>query len=250
MTTSTMMFSPPLRLVGRAVLDVVFPRWCVGCGGAVPAGPLQNMCEMCLGKIVFSRAPHCATCGWPFPGEVEGFRRCPNCVDLEPEFGEGRTGMLSKDAARAFVHELKYHAGWHLRGDLRALARRMTPLKNFVGGAVLVPVPLHPRRRRWRGFNQARWVAEALVAECGAAGIEELLARVRDTPTQTKFNREDREKNMKNAFALQPGAVVKSSQRYILVDDVFTTGATLNACAKVLRHAGAKQLDVATLMHG
>jgi ComF family protein len=126
----------------------------------------------------------------------------------------------------------------------------MEPLKNFVRGAVLVPVPLHPRRRRWRGFNQARWVAEALVAEGGAAAIEELLARVRDTPTQTRLNREARELNMKNAFALRPNAVVKSAPRYILIDDVFTTGATLNACAKVLRQAGAEHLDAASLGHG
>jgi ComF family protein len=126
----------------------------------------------------------------------------------------------------------------------------MEPLKNFVRGAILVPVPLHPRRRRVRGFNQARWLAEALLAEGGAAGIEELLARVRDTPTQTRLNRAARELNMKNAFALQPGAVVKSTSRYILVDDVFTTGATLNACAMVLRQACAEQLDAASLGHG
>jgi ComF family protein len=239
-----------LKSAARAVLDAVFPRWCVGCAGAVAAGPLQHMCEACQAKIIFSREPHCATCGWPFPGVVEGARRCPNCVDLDPEFDEGRTGMLLQDAARAFVHDLKYHAGWHLRGDLRVLVRRMEPLKNFVRGAVLVPVPLHPRRRRWRGFNQARWVAEALVAEGGAAAIEELLARVRDTPTQTRLNREARELNMKNAFALRPNAVVKSAPRYILIDDVFTTGATLNACAKVLRQAGAEHLDAASLGHG
>ncbi len=239
-----------LKSAGSAVLDVVFPRWCVGCGAAVPAGPMQHVCEACLGGIFFSRAPHCSTCGWPFFGAVEGSRRCPKCEELAPEFGEGRTGMLSKGAARAFVHEIKYHAGGHLRGDLRGLVRRMTPLQSFAGGAVLVPVPLHPRRHRWRGFNQARWVAEALQAEGGAAGIEELLVRVRDTPTQTRLDRMGREKNMKNAFALRRGAVVKSPQRYILVDDVFTTGATLNACAKVLRKAGATQVDIATLAHG
>ena len=239
-----------LKSAGHAVLDVVFPRWCVGCAGAVATGPLQHLCAPCSSQIIFSRAPHCATCGWPFPGVVESARRCPNCEDLDPAFDEGRTGMLMKGAARAFVHELKYHAGWHLRGDLRALVRRMEPLKNFVRGAILVPVPLHPRRRRVRGFNQARWIAEALLAEGGAAGIEELLARVRDTPTQTRLNRAAREQNMKNAFALQPGTVVKSASRYLLVDDVFTTGATLNACAKVLRQAGAEQLDAASLGHG
>jgi len=126
----------------------------------------------------------------------------------------------------------------------------MDPLRKFVRGAVLVPVPLHPRRFRWRGFNQARWVADALVAEGNAAGVEELLVRVRDTPQQTRLNRVAREENMKGAFALRSGVTMNLATRYIVVDDVFTTGATLNACAKVLRHAGAENLDVASLGHG
>jgi ComF family protein len=171
-------------------------------------------------------------------------------VDLDPEFDEGRTGMLLRGAARAFVHELKYHAGWHLRGDLRVLAQRMAPLREFVHGAVLVPVPLHPRRLRWRGFNQARWVADALAAGGGAAGVDELLIRVRDTPQQTRLDRTAREKNMKNAFALRADAVPNQNIRYIIIDDVFTTGATLNACAKILRQTGVQDLDVASLGHG
>ncbi|HTB62477.1 MAG TPA: hypothetical protein VK737_02715 [Opitutales bacterium] len=158
--------------------------------------------------------------------------------------------MLLTGGAREFVVEMKYRGGWHLRGDLRALVHQMEPLKKFVRGAVLVPVPLHPRRMRWRGFNQARWVAEAMAAEGEAAGIEDLIVRVRNTPTQTRLNRKAREKNMKDAFALSPRAVVKFDQRYILVDDVFTTGATLNECAKVLRRGGAGFLDAATLAHG
>jgi len=239
-----------VRTAGRAVLDVVFPRWCVGCGGVVEATSCHHICADCLGQVMFSRAPHCSTCGWPFPGEVTGPRRCPKCVELEPEFDEGRTGMLLSGPARAFVLELKYHAGWHLRGDLRVLAQQMTPLREFVRGAVLVPVPLHPKRFRWRGFNQACWVAEALALVGGATGVEELLVRVRDTPQQTRLDRAARQKNMKGAFALRPGIVLNANTRYIIVDDVFTTGATLNACAKILRDAGAENLDVASLSHG
>lgn len=240
----------PLRSVGRALLDVVFPRCCVECCEAVEAGPLQNLCATCRDKIEFAREPHCTTCGWPFSGAVSGARTCANCIDLEPEFGQGRTGMLLRGPARTFVHELKYHRGWHLRGDLRVLVQQAQPLKNFAEGAVLVPVPLHPRRRRWRGFNQARWVAEALAAQVEVAGIDELLLRIRDTPTQTRLSRRGREENMKNAFALRPGVVLSSGRRYVLVDDVFTTGATLNECAKVLRQAGAEHIDVASLGHG
>jgi ComF family protein len=109
---------------------------------------------------------------------------------------------------------------------------------------------LHARRFRWRGFNQARWVADTLVVVGNAAKVEELLVRVRDTPQQTRLDRAAREKNMKNAFALKPGSKINSSMRYIVVDDVFTTGATLNACAKILRESGVESLDVASLGHG
>ncbi len=239
-----------LRAVGSAVLDVVFPRSCVDCLAPIHPGPLQNLCEPCLERIVFSQAPHCVTCGQPFLGMVLGVRQCPSCIDLRPEFEEGRTAMLLRGPARTFIHELKYRRGWHLRRDLRTLVRQSGVAKAFLKGATLVPVPLHPRRGRLRGFNQARWVAEAFAAEGDVIGIAELLNRTRDTPTQTRLNRQKREENMKNAFALRPGVVLDSSRRYVLVDDVFTTGATLNACAKVLRQAGAESVDVVSLGHG
>ena len=281
---------PGLRAAGRAGLEVVFPRWCVACGEAVETGPLEHVCAGCLKEVAFAKPPHCATCGWPFYGAVEGARRCPHCIELEPEFREGRTAMLVKGVGRVVVHELKYHRGLHLRGDLRGLIRQAPWLGEFARGAVLVPVPLHAKRLRERGFNQALLVAEALAAEAGEMGkgtegnkgnegnegggedgkgkgkigkagekkeqgagrtrVVELLARVRDTQTQTELDRGDREKNVKGAFAVVAGAEVSAEARYVLVDDVFTTGATLNACAETLRKAGAKKVDVATLGHG
>jgi competence protein ComFC len=241
---------PSLRPAARALLDVIFPRWCVNCTGVVPPGALQHVCSTCLDEFNFVKLPHCTTCGWPFHGEVEGTRRCPNCADLEPNFDEGRTGVVLRGPAREFILSLKYRRGWHLRGDLRELVRRMPRLAEFARGAVLVPVPLHPRRRRWRGFNQAQWVAEALAASTTGATVADLLARVRNTPQQTRLNRAARELNMRNAFALRPRAKVSPDTRYIIVDDVFTTGATLNACAATLRHAGATRLDIATFGHG
>jgi ComF family protein len=250
MTAWRDMMAAALRAAGGGVLDVVFPRWCLGCGGLVETGPLEHLCERCLETVPFVRRPHCSGCGQPFFGEVAGLRRCPHCVELEPEFDEGRTGMMLEGVARQFVHELKYRQGRHLRKDLPKLLRLAPVVTEFVRGAVLVPVPLHPRRLRWRGFNQARWVAEALAAEGGAAGIQGLLVRVRDTQTQTRLDRAKRELNMKGAFALRSGSVVVSTVRYIIVDDVYTTGATLNACAEVLRKAGAEEVDVASLGHG
>lgn len=122
---------------------------------------------------------------------------------------------------------------------------------DYLSGAILVPVPLHPRKQRERGYNQSLLLAESAVQVVeGQAIVEQLLCRVIDTRSQTLFDRSDRQSNLKNAFAMAPGAVITPGQHYLLIDDVFTTGSTLNACAAVLRRAGALNLDVVTFGHG
>ena len=121
----------------------------------------------------------------------------------------------------------------------------------YISDATLVPVPLHPTKLRERGFNQSEQIAKMLVRCTGGnASIENLLVRKYYTKSQTCMNRTKRSQNVKNAFALVPDTVLDSKKSYILVDDVFTTGSTLNACAQVLRKAGATCLKVATIGHG
>jgi ComF family protein len=113
-----------------------------------------------------------------------------------------------------------------------------------------VPVPLHHRKERERGFNQTRLIATAFAKAAGGTTVVSALQRVVDTATQTRLDREARRANLKNAFAMAPGRALTPGARIVLVDDIFTTGATLNACASVLRKAGFDNLDVATLAHG
>ena len=176
---------------------------------------------------------------------------CPHCAGLHPAFGEGRTSLLLKGPGRALVHALKYHHGLHVLEDIGRLFQATPGLADFVRGAVLGPVPLHPRKERERGYNQSRLLADCFVhLGGGETRVAELLRRAVDTETQTAFDRRTRRTNLKNAFALRPGAAINRALRYILVDDVFTTGSTLNACAIVLRRAGALNVDVVTLGHG
>jgi ComF family protein len=120
-----------------------------------------------------------------------------------------------------------------------------------VRGGILVPVPLHPRKLRERGFNQTALLAETLArAAGGGTSVAHLLRRVADTQTQTIFDRRTRLTNLKNAFALAAGASITPAQHYILIDDVFTTGSTLNSCAHALRREGCLNLDVVTFGHG
>ena len=133
-----------------------------------------------------------------------------------------------------------------------AVLIRMTPgMVDFVRGAVLVPVPLHSRKEREREYNQSRLLAQQFAAAGGpGTRVAEPLRRVVDTPTQTALDRRTRQANLKNAFALRKGAAINAADRYVLIDDVFTTGSTLNACAAVLRRSGGMNLDVVTFGHG
>ncbi|WP_179947397.1 ComF family protein [Lacunisphaera limnophila] len=239
------------KKIYRAGIDVLFPPSCVDCGGVVEAGWYRHLCGPCAARLHVVQPPFCPTCGHPFFGALEENRRCAHCETLAPRFGEGRTAILLQGSGRSLIHTLKYHAGLHVLGDITSAMRRASGYADYVRGAVLVPVPLHPRKHRERRYNQSRLLADCAVqAADGQAEVKELLRRITDTPTQTHFDREARRENLKNAFALAPGATLNPSLRYLLVDDVFTTGSTLNSCAAVLRRGGALRLDVVTFGHG
>ena len=127
---------------------------------------------------------------------------------------------------------------------------RSAHYRDFLIESILVPVPLHPTKERERGYNQSEVIAQFLAQQAMNCEVENLLRRIEFTKTQTQLNREERHKNVKNAFAMASDAVVIPNRNYILVDDVFTTGSTLNACSVVLREAGAKRIKVVTLGHG
>lgn len=241
-----------LRETLRGASDVVFPPICVQCRGLVEEGAeLRHVCAKCEGLMHYVSAPHCTTCGHPFFGVVEGERLCPHCEGLAPAFQEGRTAVLLKGAGRALVHELKYHRGMHVLRDIETVFRKAPHVLELARGAILVPVPLHPRKLRERGYNQSELVAECLArAAGGGATVQQLLRRTVDTVSQTHHDRRTRQLNLKNAFALADGVPISAGHSYLLVDDVFTTGSTLNGCALVLRKAGCTRLSVVTFGHG
>ncbi len=235
----------------RDRLDVVFPRACVHCGGVVEEGSYRHLCPVCARGLHLVAAPHCTTCGHPFFGEMEENRLCEHCETLEPRFGQGKTAVLLQGPGRSLVHALKYHAKLHVLEDFTAIMRLAPGYADYVRDAVLVPVPLHPKKLKHRKYNQSRLLADCCVAAAGGATeVQELLCRVVNTASQTHYDREARRENLKNAFALAPGATINPARHYILVDDVFTTGSTLNSCATVLRRGGALSLDVVTFGHG
>jgi ComF family protein len=245
-----------LRRLASGLSDAVFPPSCVHCRALIEregdeAPGFRHLCSRCVAQIDLVTPPHCMTCGHPFYGEVEGERSCPHCDGLEPAFREGRTAALFKGPVRSLIIELKYHHGLHVLTDLEEIFRRAAHVTERVRDAVLVPVPLHSRKQRERGYNQSALLATALArAAGGTTQVKALLRRTTFTQTQTAFDRRTRMANLKNAFALARGVALNPGLPYVLVDDVFTTGSTLNSCARTLRRAGALNLDVVTLGHG
>lgn len=243
LTTSTVL---------RTMRDLVFPPSCVSCGGICEHGALRHVCARCAPLIFRVKEPHCITCGHPFFGPMAGERMCPHCEGLRPNYGRAKIVTLFKGPGRQLILTLKYHHGLHVLEDIRTLVAQNAEMMDFLRGAVLVPIPLHPRKERERGYNQSELVAEAFrdAAKPQDLPIAHLLRRTVDSASQTAFDRRTRQRRMKNAFAARKGASITPDQRYVLVDDVFTTGSTLNAAAKALRQAGALSLDVVTFAHG
>jgi len=236
--------------VVRAGLDLLYPRDCLICGEPACERPWRYLCAGCVEKMPWAVEPRCNVCGYPYQGEIEGERTCPSCIHLDAHFTAGRTLGRLEGGFRRIVIELKYHNGIHLLPDIGRLAAHADGFADFLQGGVLVPVPLHASRKRMRGFNQAEKIAHVFAKAAGGVPVKNLLRRTRPTDTQTRKKRAERMTNVKNAFALRRNVTFIKEQRYILVDDVFTTGATMAACAKVLHDAGAECIEVATVAHG
>jgi ComF family protein len=176
-------------------------------------------------------------------GAVDAGHSCPG-AEWPAVLTRVRSAAWLEGGARQAVHLLKYEGWWRAADDLAAAMRRLDPI---VPGAVLVPVPLGARRERVRGYNQAERLAAALGRLAGLAVRPRLLSRARETPSQTKLTPEARRANVHGAFRVRAPL---PAGRLVLVDDVYTTGATLAAAAEALAAAGAARVEAVTFARG
>lgn len=232
-------------------LDLIFPGFCPLCRNQAFADGEHYSCLSCLDELPWVTGTRCELCGIPMAGIDFRGLSCMNCREENLSFESGRCMMLLDVKGKNLIHEMKYHGVKDVIRDFPAWVERSPGFVEHLVNSILIPVPLHPKRLQSRGFNQSQWIAEAMMRETrGSSEVYDCLRRTKNTPTQTKFDRSERKKNVKNAFALKPGNCLDRENRIVLVDDVYTTGATLNACADTLVGEGFNRISVATLGHG
>ena len=223
----------------RLALDLTLPPRCPACGLVTMADHL--FCVACWGKLDFLNGPACAACGAPFVLDPGAPAHCGACLVDPPEIDGMRAAVAYGEIARTLALRLKYGGR---PGLATTLARQMRRLMDNEG-ALLAPVPLH-RWRLWRrGYNQAALIGRAIARETGQIFIPDLLVRTRATPMLRGLGPAERKKTVRGAFRIAPrhiGAV--QGRDVILIDDVYTTGATSNACAAALKRAGAASVRV------
>ena len=240
------------RKWGRTVLDLVYPLRCPGCRAALPAG--ADLGEFCLGcdeQVRGIEPPFCHVCSEPFPGDIPGEFTCPNCAGRRQAFDFSVCRWLSRGPVREAIHRLKYEREPSLR---LPLAKLMMPALQDVRLAdsawLMVPVPLHPRKKRERQYNQSAELARTLSRLTGVPWCD-ALRRVRYTHSQAGLDREGRLKNLKGAFGIAPRFSRPLAGRDILlIDDVLTTGATAHECALTLKSGGVGKVVVLTVARG
>ena len=234
----------------NATLAFIYPEICQLCKTERATAKDGFVCSHCRSQVRFIKPPFCERCGLPYPGDFTTLFECTNCREMELHFGSARSATVARSIVREVVHRYKYQrALWFEPFLADLLIHEAKPALVGQKWDFIVPVPLHSIKQREREFNQAERLAAHLSAATQIPLNGNLLRRIRPTDTQTLLTRRQRTANMRGAFAICSGARLKG-ERVILVDDVFTTGATTSACARTLRAAGAGAVCVWTVTRG
>jgi ComF family protein len=232
-----------LRRLGRAVVDGVLPPRCLACGARVDE--INALCGKCWASMNFFAPPWCAVCGLPFAHPMGEGAVCGACAGQRPSWERARSVLRYDRHSRRLVLMLKHGDQTHLAGAFGKWMHRAGG-EVLTGADLLVPVPLHWTRLFARRFNQAALLAQAIHAAGGPPVGADWLVRRRRTPSQGLLGRAARARNVRGAFAVRRGRSVRD-KRVVLVDDVLTTGATAEECARILSQAGAASVGVLVL---
>jgi ComF family protein len=237
----------------RYLINFIFPPRCAGCDARFVIESREHGCAACRASVERLSAPLCDTCGVPIELTLEAERdgTCRDCSSTPPHFTMARAVARYRSSEEDYaplpsiIRRHKYGRDQSLTHALAEFLDDPMPLADN-DYDLIIPVPLHPERLRWRGFNQAALLAATVARRLRRPLDVRSLARSRATSPQTAKDRRERHRNVLDAFAVQRSARV-ANRRVLLVDDVMTTGSTVDECARTLLAAGARRVDVLAL---
>jgi len=225
------------------IRDILFPPCCAACQARPFVQEGDRLCHDCLESIRPIEPPVCTVCGQPFHGPQGTGHTCGRCIKDPPSFNTARSAFQYHGSVRTLIHRIKYNDDGYALRALASLAMEHV-LLDYVKPDMVIPVPLHSKRLRKRGFNQSLRFAGMIFPHI-PLGID-VLSRTLNTKPQTELSMKERLRNVKNAFETA-SPLPEGVETILLLDDVYTTGATVRACAKVLKKAGAKEVHVFTV---
>jgi ComF family protein len=228
----------------KRLLNFILPPRCANCSQQIAHS--HSLCSECWRKIDFLSEPYCQKCGYPFEIDLEGFL-CPSCLYMPPSYNHLRAACRYNEASKALLMRFKY-------GGATSLAPLFVKWLAYAGGDfvkeadIILPVPLHWRRLIKRGYNQAALLAQGLSKAFHKTYAYNILKRNRYTPSQGRRTLEQRIQNVQGVFKI-PSSKQKiiEGKKILLIDDVYTSGATIRECVKVLKHFHPECVNVLTL---
>jgi len=232
---------------GKLAELLFFPSFCQLCSCLLESPQERVVCQACWEQVRARRRSYCLCCGRFFQGAGEP-HFCPSCLKARPPFSLHRSASKYEEKVKDIILLFKYHHYKVLGEKLARFAYQVLKEEEGLWQKIdaVIPVPLHPKKRRQRGFNQALVIAEELEKIRGIKVGRGILLKIKNVPAQTFLEAEDREKNVIGAFRVAQEDQIKG-KRLLLIDDVYTTGATIRECSRVLIKAGAKEVKAITL---
>ncbi|MCL1809082.1 MAG: ComF family protein [Clostridiales bacterium] len=238
-------------MIAKKVLELLFPSniYCISCGSIIDNSRIYSLCDSCMGLFHWANGRTCKKCG-KIVQENYPHDTCTDCRENHRYFEKGYTcvqyGIYERELLLAFKYGGKTFIGEKIAD---AMADKLK-MENFETDMV-TPVPMHERKQKKRGYNQAAIIARQLAQKLPAPYAGKLLLRTGNTAAMSKLSAEERRMNIENAFSIARGAEGRiKGKRILLVDDIYTTGSTADACSRTLLDAGAAEIRIATFAAG
>ena len=232
-----------------ALINLLYPAVCRGCYKKLDAFG-RNICDDCARQIKQRLPPFCVKCGRQLKGDPELIVMCRDCMEDEPYFDREWSACSYDGLLKTLIHDFKYKKITSLSKDFTGLIVNFMKKYNAAPDCqMIISIPMHPGRLFRREINHSDILAKDLGKSLGIPYSVNTLKKIKNTPTQSKLKRRERIKNLRSSFSLKNSSYIRD-KNILLVDDLFTTGSTVNECSRLLKNSGAKHIEVITLARG